>query len=75
MGRNVVLSFEYSNITNENVIKELYAFIDKHYNNPSVIVYTLLNESWGINEVYSDKKQQNFVNGLVYLTKSLDEVD
>lgn len=65
-------TFEYSNITNENVTKELYSFIDKHYNNPSVIVYTLLNESWGINEVYSDRKQQNFVNALVYLTKSLD---
>lgn len=65
-------TFEYSNITNENVTKELYSFIDKHYNNPSVIVYTLLNESWGINEVYSDRKQQNFVNALVYLIKSLD---
>ncbi|MRN25392.1 glycoside hydrolase family 2 [Romboutsia ilealis] len=65
-------TFEYSNKTNENITKELYSFIDKHYNNPSVIVYTLLNESWGINEVYSDKKQQNFVNALVYLTKSLD---
>lgn len=65
-------SFEYSNIANENITRELHSFIDKHYNNPSVIVYTLLNESWGINEVYSDKKQQNFINGLVYLTKSLD---
>ena len=65
-------SFEYSVVTNENVVRELHAFINKHYNNPSVICYTLLNESWGINEVYSDKAEQNFINGLYYLTKSLD---
>ena len=65
-------SFEYSVVTNENVVKELHAFINKHYNHPSVICYTLLNESWGINEVYKDKAEQNFINGLYYLTKSLD---
>jgi beta-galactosidase/beta-glucuronidase len=65
-------AFEYSRETNENITRELYEFIDKHYNNPSVIAYTLLNESWGINEVYKDKKEQNFVNALVYLTKSID---
>lgn len=65
-------SFEYSVVTNENVVRELHAFINKHYNHPSVICYTLLNESWGINEVYSDKAEQNFINGLYYLTKSLD---
>ena len=65
-------SFEYSPITHENILKEFHAFINKHYNHPSVICYTLLNESWGINEVYSNELQQNFINGLVYLTKSLD---
>ncbi len=65
-------SFEYSHITNENVVRELHSYIAKHYNHPSVIAYTLLNESWGINEVYSNKQQQNFINGLYYLTKSLD---
>ncbi|GAB6138580.1 glycoside hydrolase family 2 protein [Halanaerobaculum tunisiense] len=66
-------SFEYSHVSNENVTKELYSFVSKHYNNPSVIVYTLLNESWGINEVFTNEKQQNFVNALVHLTKSLDD--
>lgn len=65
-------SFEYSTVSNENVVRELHAFINKHYNHPSVICYTLLNESWGINEVYTHKAEQNFINGLYYLTKSLD---
>lgn len=65
-------SFEYSPVSNENIIKEFHSFINKHYNHPSVICYTVLNESWGINEVYSNPLQQNFINSLVYLAKSLD---
>lgn len=64
--------FEYSAETNQNIFRELHPFIQKHYNHPSVIAYTLMNESWGINEVYQDKLQQNFVNALFYATKSLD---
>ncbi|WP_319370074.1 sugar-binding domain-containing protein [uncultured Ilyobacter sp.] len=64
--------FEFSDETNKNVVKELYGLIKKHYNNPSVIAYTVLNESWGINEVYDNPMQQNFVNSLYYLVKSLD---
>ncbi len=65
-------SFEYTFDSNKNSIQELYPFIKKHSNHPSVIAYTLLNESWGINEVSINKRQQNFVNAMYYLTKSLD---
>lgn len=64
--------FEFSHHASENVTGELHAFVSKHYNHPSVIAYTLMNESWGINEVYKDRAQQAFVNGLYWLTKSLD---
>ncbi len=64
--------FEFSHMANENVTRELHGFVAKHFNHPSVIAYTLMNESWGINEVYRDKAQQAFVNGLYWLTKSLD---
>lgn len=65
--------FEYSAETNENFVREIHPFVSKHYNHPSVIVYTLMNESWGINEVYDNIEQQNFVNALYYLVKSLDK--
>lgn len=65
-------TFEYSPIANENILREFHAFIKKHYNHPSVICYTLLNESWGINEVYTNIKEQSFINALYYLAKSLD---
>ena len=38
----------------------------------SVICYVLLNESWGVRKIITDKDQQNFGRGLYYLTKSLD---
>jgi len=64
--------FEYSAETNENIIRELHPFVKKHYNHPSVIAYTVMNESWGINEVYHHQNQQFFVNALYYIVKSLD---
>ncbi len=39
----------------------------------SVIAYVLLNESWGVREIKTDKTQQNFAKSLYYLTKSLDD--
>ncbi len=64
--------FEFSHKSIENVNHELHGLIAKHYNHPSVIVYTLMNESWGINEVYKDKRQQAFINSLYWMTKALD---
>lgn len=64
--------FEYASAANENVIGEVHAFVRKHRNHPSVICYTVMNESWGINEVYRDVREQNFISALYYLVKSLD---
>lgn len=64
--------FEYSPAAVENFTRELPALIAKHYNHPSVIVYTLMNESWGVNEIYKHPAQQAFVNGAYWMTKALD---
>lgn len=46
--------------------------IDKVYNNPSVVAYVPLNESWGVKEILHNQDQQNFARSLYYLCKSLD---
>ena len=46
--------------------------VRKHYNHPSVIIYTLMNESWGVNEIFHRADQQAFVNALYYQTKAQD---
>ncbi|TVP89450.1 glycoside hydrolase family 2 protein [Alkalibacterium sp.] len=48
------------------------SIVKKHINHPSVITYTVMNESWGTNEIYKDKRQQQFCNSLYTLTKALD---
>ena len=65
-------AFRFSRRTKENIWHELTEIIKKHYNNPSVIVWTLFNESWGVNEIYGDKDQQNFVDAAYAYTKSQD---
>ncbi|OIJ17424.1 glycoside hydrolase family 2 [Anaerobacillus alkalilacustris] len=65
--------FEYGDEMVANVTYEYQKMIKKHYNHPSVIAYTAMNESWGVNEIYSNQQQQSFVNALYYLTKALDK--
>lgn len=64
--------FEFSIETMDNILRELPLIIKKHWNHPSVIVYTLMNESWGVNEIYKSTSQQNFVNSLYDVVKAYD---
>ena len=48
------------------------AFIDRDYNHPSIIAWTPLNESWGVPDILSDKKQQDFARALYTLCKAKD---
>lgn len=47
--------------------------VAQQYNHPSIIAYTPLNESWGVNEIEHSKDQQNFCNSLFFFVKSLDK--
>ncbi|MBH0231350.1 glycoside hydrolase family 2 protein [Halobacillus yeomjeoni] len=65
-------SFLFSTTSMTRMMDESREMIEKHYNHPSVIIYTLMNESWGVNEIYHQPAQQNFVNALYYQAKSYD---
>ncbi len=65
-------SFRFSKTSMGRMMQESRKMIEKHYNHPSVIIYTLMNESWGVNEIYHRKDQQNFVNALYYQAKAHD---
>ena len=47
--------------------------IMRDYNHPSIVAWTPLNESWGVQEVSYSQAQQNHVAAMYHLTKSLDE--
>lgn len=56
----------------ENVVKEWTDFINRDYNHPCIVTWVPLNESWGVRNIFIDKKQQDFAVALYYLTKALD---
>lgn len=53
-------------------MKEWMEVIQRDYNHPSIVVWGMLNESWGVPGVYDNIRQQSFANSLYYLARSLD---
>jgi beta-galactosidase/beta-glucuronidase len=46
--------------------------VRRDYNHPSIIAWTPINESWGVIDILTDKRQQAHAKSLYYLTHSLD---
>lgn len=55
-----------------NYVDNLKEAIFRDYNHPSIINWVTINESWGVGQIYADKKQQAISNMLYYLTKAID---
>ncbi|MCM0649661.1 beta galactosidase jelly roll domain-containing protein [Clostridium swellfunianum] len=66
-------TYEFDDRAVENIMYEWTEAVKQQYNHPSIIIWTLMNESWGINEVYANKKQQSLANALYYMVKSMDQ--
>jgi beta-galactosidase/beta-glucuronidase len=60
----------------EDYAKRMYAewmdVLNRDYNHPCIVAWTPLNESWGVQEIKVDLRQQAHANAMVYITKSLD---
>lgn len=52
--------------------KEWMDTIHRDYNHPCIVVWGMLNESWGVPRIYMDRQQQAFASSLYYLAKGLD---
>ncbi len=65
--------YEFSKRSIDEMNRNIYRFINRHYNSPCVGAYVLFNESWGLNRVYDSKAVQSFVNGMYYTTKAVDD--
>lgn len=53
-------------------IKEWLEIIQRDYSRPSLIVWEMLNESWGVPALDCDRCQQNFVRALYHLAHAMD---
>ena len=45
----------------------------RDYNHPCIVVWTPMNESWGVKNIKTDKAQQAHCNAMMALTKALDQ--
>ena len=53
--------------------KEWAELIRRDYNHPSILVWGMLNESWGVPQIGTSRVQQSFAKSLYYLAHSLDD--
>ena len=65
--------YDFDEDTRENVIREWKEVLWQHYNHPSILVWTPINESWGVPGISHNKEQQDFVVELYQLTKRFDK--
>ena len=65
----------YSNTENSRKVfeREWILAVNQQRNHPSVFAWVPFNESWGIEEIKTDKVVQDFVNDIYYKTKEIDK--
>ena len=54
-------------------MKEWLDVIHRDYNHPCIVVWGMLNESWGVPRIRNDRQQQSFAKSLYHLAHSLDD--
>lgn len=64
--------FAYTDETVENLSATLLEFIRRDFNHPCIITWVPLNESWGVPQIVSNKRQQMTASMLYYMTKAAD---
>ena len=64
--------YAFTDETVENLTVTMQEFIRRDFNHPSIIAWVPLNESWGVPQILSDKRQQHTASMLYYLTKAAD---
>lgn len=52
--------------------REWLLAVKQQYNHPCVVCWVPFNESWGVENILTDKVQQAFVNDVYYSTKQID---
>lgn len=65
-------AYEYSREYAGRMYGEWMEMLERDYNHPCIVAWTPLNESWGVQEIKTDKYQQAHCNALMYMTKSVD---
>ena len=65
-------AYDFADETVANLAATMMEFIDRDFNHPSIITWVPLNESWGVRQIYTDKRQQATGRMLYHMTKAAD---
>lgn len=65
-------NYGYSDLSPRRIVNEWIDIVKNNFNHPSIIVYTPLNESWGVEGIPFNTQIQAHAMSLYYLIKSLD---
>lgn len=65
-------AYDFTDEMARSVTETMAGFIDRDFNHPCIIAWVPLNESWGVRQIYTEKRQQELGRTLYHLTKALD---
>ena len=65
-------AYEFCDEEMANLTRDFMEFYKRDCNHPCVITWVVLNESWGVRKILTDKRQQNFGKALYHMAKALD---
>lgn len=65
-------AYVFTDKAEEAFTREWLSIVRQNYSHPCIITWTPFNESWGVPQIRNDERQQEFVDGICALTRSID---
>jgi hypothetical protein len=65
-------AFEFSTVAVERVVAEWAAAVRRDVSHPCLMAWVPLNESWGVQDIAVNQRQQHYATALYHLTHALD---
>lgn len=62
----------FNDLEIHSFLSEWQEIIQETYNHPCIITWVPLNESWGVRNILTDSRQQDFASSVYFLTKAYD---
>jgi len=65
-------AYLFSDYAVDEFTREWLDIVKQNYNHPCIITWTPVNESWGVNKVQTNTRQQHFTEAVYHATKMID---
>lgn len=65
-------AYRYCDYAAEEFLSEWLEIVKQNYNHPCIITWAPVNESWGVNKIQTNVRQQHFAQAVYHATKMID---